>query len=309
MSAALAGLIVSGIAAGANMAYQRYQAKKDNEEFDRRQSELYRMSQDAQRNAAANEVAGLKLAGLSPVLANGSAAATVPSAPAPQREPVKLETAALANLAVQTSLIEAQAQKTKAETAEINQRVGEKQTAGMTWSHNLERLYSQMADRSEKDEDKAYYESMANEAREAGQYATAAGDALKGFQQLEAEGYESRERILRSRVGALVAESQFNEAAKHSDFLEALRELPARESNKVVAEIAKFGADKENLEALKSLATSQTELNQAQKRQVEAMAEKLESYNLPSLLKKGDYRGFAAAIIGLLIEGVSHKGL
>lgn len=309
MSAALAGLIVSGIATGANIAYQQYQAKKDNEEYDRRQSELYRMSQESQRNAAANEVAGLKLAGLSPVLANGSAASTVPPASAPQRDPVKLETAALANLAVQNSLIEAQAQKTKAETAEIEQRVGEKQTSGMSWSYNLSNLYQQLAERTTDENQKDYYFSMAKEAQNAGVTATGAADALKGFQQLEAEGFESRERILRSRVGALVAESQFDEAAKHSEFLEALRELPARESNKVVAEIAKFGADKENLKALKDLATSQKELNESQKKQVEAMAEKLESYNLPALLKKGDYRGFAAAIIGLLIEGVSHKGL
>ena len=308
MGSVLAGL-VGAAATGANMAYDYYTFDRDNAEYDRRQSELFRMSQEAQRNAAANEVAGLKLAGLSPVMANGAAAAPLPSAPAPQRQPVQLETAALSNLAAQTQLINSQTKKNNAEADEIEQRVGEKQNAGMSWSRNLVNLYNRMAEKTTDENQKDYYLSMAKEAENAGVFATGPAESLKGFQQLEAEGYESRERILRSRLGSLVAEGQYNAALPHGEFYEALRDLPARESNKVIAEIAKFAADKENLEALKAVATSQKDLNEAQRKQVEAMAAKLEDYNLPALLKKGDYKGFAAAVIGLVIEGISRGSL
>lgn len=264
-------------------------------------------SQLAQQNAAANEAAGLKRAGLSPALANGAAAAPIAASSSGTAQPVHFDPANLLLLA-QVKNVEADTNVKNTEAAANRQALGEKQTAGMTASLNLHMHFSNLAENTSDSSLKAFYQSMADEAKEAGRFALGAQDSLRNFQQLRAESFESAERIIKSRLSALIAEGQLNKALPHGDFFDKLVDLPQREYDKLLGEIAKLAAEKKNLEALEALATQQKSLTEEQQRQVEAMAKRLEDYNLPQLIKSGDSSGALAAFFGLLLEAIAGLG-
>lgn len=128
---AIGGAAAAAVATPINYYFESKAAEQNQQYYKENLAANFQLSQLAQRNAAGNEVSGLRAAGLSPALANGAAATPVPSAPqgtmkAPNVDPANLLLfAELKNLSAQTD-------KTKEETAKTKQETENLQTINST---------------------------------------------------------------------------------------------------------------------------------------------------------------------------------
>lgn len=161
--------LIQGGATLANSLLQQRAAAKNQEYNRQNMRENFRYSQEAQRMAPVNEVAGLKAAGLSPALANGAAAAPIANssngtAQAPQLDPANLL------LMAQLKNVEAQTQNTQAQTAKTNVETGRMQSADENARSNIETFAGRMLskiDEAKNPELYAIFETMKSQASSA----------------------------------------------------------------------------------------------------------------------------------------------
>lgn len=158
-------LIQGGVTLANGLMQQRAAAK--NQEYNRQNMrENFRYSQEAQRNAAVNEVAGLKAAGLSPALANGAAAAPIANssngtAQAPSLDPANLL------LMAQLHNVEAQTENTQAQTTKTEVETGRMKSADLNAQKNIDTFAGNMLskiDEKKNPELYAIFETMRSQA-------------------------------------------------------------------------------------------------------------------------------------------------
>ena len=297
----------AAVTVGASLANEWYakDAARRNQKYYRENMQAnYNISQQAQRNAAKNEVEGLRKAGLSPALADGAAGAPQVSAAGGTQEPAKLDPSNLLLMA-QIKNLESQTEKNEAEAANTKQKTGEAQTAGKTASLNLSNYFSKLGDDTKDKNLQAFYYAMADEADAAKEYASGALASFSQFNEFYAASFEARKRAIEARFEAIIAEGREQKAGKKDHWYKTIVDLPYREVRKIGQEISNIAADTENLKVLKKLNEAKTDLTEEEQKRVEQMKKRLEDYNIAQYIKNGDSLGALAAFFGLLLESAA----
>lgn len=297
----------AAVTVGASLANEWYakDAARRNQKYYRENMQAnYNISQQAQRNAAKNEVEGLRKAGLSPALADGAAGAPQVSAAGGTQEPAKMDPSNLLLMA-QIKNLESQTKKNEAEAANTNQKTGEAQTAGKSASRNLYNFYQTLSEETDDPNLRDFYIAMSKDAQEAGELASGALASSAQFNEFYAASFEAKKRSIEARFDALIAEGRKDKAIKKGDWFDEVVNLPYKQVRKIGAEIAEIGANEENLKVLKKLNEAKEKLTQEEMKRVEAMKKRLEDYNIAQYIKNGDSLGALAAFFGLLIESAA----
>lgn len=314
-------ILGQGAAAVAPVATQyglNYLAAERNQKYYRENMQAnYLISQRAQRNAARNEVEGLRSAGLSEALANGAAGAPQVSAQGGTMEAPKVDPANMLLLA-QSQLLGAQAKKAEADAKgqEIkNSRdINEDEATGK----NLVTLYQGYADSTSDPVLKQFFLDQKAYA-ESGQANVGNYNALLKFYDIQGKSEEAIARKLDNKLSAWLAELRWNKAKgqtmETSKFVESLASLDVRQSDFLAAECANMIASGKNLdqqiELLKSkkqLTDEQINLTKEQENQIKTAAEAMQDKNMMHWIDKGEY--MKAFMVGILqiFSGFATKG-
>lgn len=238
IGSALIGAAASGVSTVANGFMQQRAAAYNQAMLERNTAANYMYSQRAQRNAARNEVEGLRAAGLSPVFADGSAAASVASgsagtANAPQFDPANLLLfAQIKNLDAQTQKTKNEAEKIQAEENNISLAYSHAKDLDATLAKNMPILFDEMS------KDSRYSEQMRK------LFASAAEDIRK--EGVTSGGLQGLEKYLNLRIDT--KEALVREMSSRFDWNMAIAKL---DDPYVIKSLVKMPqAQRENLLAL-----------------------------------------------------------
>ena len=294
----------------ANGFMQQRAAAYNQEMYEKNTAANYMYSQNAQRNAARNEVEGLRAAGLSPVFADGSAAASAASgsagtAQAPSADAANLLAfAQLKNINAQTAKVEADAKSTEIDNAI---KEGENSTLGQ----NMARFYKRLAENTTDEDLKKFYLEQSDFA-DKGDFNRGNYDALIKALDLEGKPEEAIQRRLDKRLSAWLSELRWNDAkgktSKDSEFVRALASLDARQSDVLAETAAKLAAERKNVDKNTELTESRIKLTDQQVEQVKAAAAQLKDTNVMEFINQGDYGRALLAMLLQLFNGFASKG-
>lgn len=310
IGSALVGAAASGISTLANGFMQQRAAAYNQEMYEKNTAANYMYSQQSQRNAARNEVEGLRAAGLSPVFADGSAAASAASGSAGTAQAPNFDVANMLAFA-QLKNLQAQTDKTKAdaESTEIDNEIkkGENSTIGQ----NMARFYKRLAENTTDEDLKKFYLEQFDFA-ERGDFNRGNYDAFIKALDLEGKPEEAIQRRLDKRLSAWLAELRWNDAkgktSSDSEFVRALASLDARQSDVLAETAAKLAAERKNVEKDTELTGEKINLTKEQIEQVKAAAAQMENSNVMEFINKGDYGRALLAMLLQLFSGFAAKG-
>lgn len=185
MDEVLGGAAAAAVAAPINYYFESKAAEQNQQYYKENLAANFQLSQLAQRNAAGNEVAGLRAAGLSPALANGAAATPVPSAPqgtmkAPNVDPANLLLfAELKNLSAQTDKTKQETENLETINATNTLAYAHAKDLDATLSANMPQLFDEMS------KDGRYPEHMREMFADAAKQIREEGITQGGMQGLE----------------------------------------------------------------------------------------------------------------------------
>ena len=296
----------------ANGFMQQRAAAYNQEMLEKNTAANYMYSQRAQRNAARNEVEGLRAVGLSPVFADGSAAASVASGSAGTAQAPQADAANLLALA-QLDNLKANTAKTKAdaESTAIDNEIkkGENSTLGQ----NMARFYRRLADNTTDEDLKKFYLEQSDFA-DKGDFNRGNYDALIKALDLEGKPEEAIQRRLDKRLSAWLAELRWNDAkgktSNDSEFVRALASLDARQSDVLAETAAKLAAERKNIDKDTELIGEKINLTKEQAERVKAAAAQLKDTNVMEFINQGDYgRALLAMLLQLFSGLASHPPL
>lgn len=312
IGSALIGAGVAGLQTVANGFMQQRAAAYNQEMYEKNQAANYLYQMNAQRNAAANEVEGLRQAGLSPVLANGAqgmsiAAGTQGTAKAPESsfDPANLM------LLSQKKLMDAQADKTAADAESVkidNANKKQRDAAyGVALDADLEHLKTLVGSDSKSSE---LIDQFLALPKSEGTY-----NALERVLSYLPKSYGARadmiDNMLKERVNQARWQSSDPKNKSGLDWidnplLKSLANADAATVDKTVADISKVLAEKDNLEAVVELTRKQTELTKEDIERVKAMASQIRNSDVKSMIDKGDYKGALLTLLTGLIMGLGN---
>lgn len=302
--------IATPLVGGAVNGFMQQRAAAYNQRMAERNQQLnYKYAMMAQRMAPVNEVAGLRAAGLSPVFADGAQGMSVSpgsagTAQAPQVDPANLL------LMAQLKQVEAQTQKTEADTKSVDIDNAVKEARNSMSADSLKTLAKDLADKPYF-RNFGYARDFLSNIQSSDSLNVGSLEGFGDYMRLYAEAPEYATRKLKT---------EFDQAFKSYEFegkisKQTLDNLVEQGANLVQS----FNLLFEQTEAAKAgrkLTDQQIKQSEAAVKQIDesvkqlkAAADKLDAYNLPKLLKDGDIRGAAAAVLGLIIEGITRKGL
>lgn len=312
IGSALIGAGVAGVQTVANGFMQQRAAAYNQEMYEKNQAANYLYQMNAQRNAAANEVEGLRQAGLSPVLANGAqgmsiAAGTQGTAKAPESsfDPANLM------LLSQKKLMDAQADKTAADAESVkidNANKKQRDAAyGVALDADLEHLKILVGSDSKSAE---LIDQLLALPKSEGTY-----NALDRVLEYLPKSYGARadmiDNMLKERINQARWQSSDPKSKSGLDWidnplLKSLANADAATVDKTVADISKVMAEKDNLEAVVELTRKQTELTKEDIERVKAMASQIRNSDVKSMIDKGDYKGALFTLLTGLIMGLGN---
>lgn len=309
----VAGPIDAAIAAGttiANGLMQQRAAAYNQNVYRENMHANFLLSQQAQRNAARNEVEGLRQAGLSTALADGAAGApqvTAASgtAQAPQFDPANLL------LRSQIKLAESQAEKNEAEADSQKIKNKREKSYDLALSQNLASYYESLVDSTYDDDLKDFFADQASFARK-GKANEGNKRALLDYFDLQGKNEEAIARKMDKKLTAWLSELRWNKAKGHTDetnpFVKSLVTLDARQSDLLAAEAANIIASGKNMEQQIELTKQRIELTKEQREQVKAAAEAMNDQNMMHWIDKGEYG--KALMVGFIqiFSGLAQKG-
>ena len=185
---------------GANYFLNRDAAERNQQYYRENMQANYMISQRAQRNAARNEVEGLRNAGLSPVLANGAAGAGQVTAQggtmqAPSFDPANmLLRAQIANLNAQTDKV--QSEKAGQDIENANKK-GQNATLGQ----NMAIYFNKLADDT-ADKDLANFFRKQAEFAQSGEFTKGNYDAYLNYLDVQGKNEEAIARKADKKLSA-----------------------------------------------------------------------------------------------------------
>lgn len=312
IGSALIGAGVAGVQTVANGFMQQRAAAYNQEMYEKNQAANYLYQMNAQRNAAANEVEGLRQAGLSPVLANGAqgmsvSAGTQGTAKAPESsiDPANLM------LLSQKKLMDAQADKTAADAESVkidNANKKQRDAAyGVALDADLEHLKTLVGSDSKSAE---LIDQFLALPKSEGTY-----NALERVLSYLPKTYGARadmiDNMLKERVNQARWQSSDPKNKSGLDWidnplLKSLANADAATVDKTVADISKVLAEKDNLEAVIELTRKQTELTKEDVERVKSMTSQIRNSDVKSMIDKGDYKGALLTLLTGLVMGLGN---
>lgn len=294
----------------ANGFMQQRAAAYNQAMYEKNTAANYMYSQQAQRNAARNEVEGLRAAGLSPVFADGSAAASAAAGSVGTAQAPSADAANLLALA-QLENIKAQTAKTKADakSTEIDNSIKEGENS--TLAENMSLWYRKLAENTTDEEWKKFYLEQSDFAAR-GDFTRGNYDALIKYLDLQGKPEEAIERKLDKKLSAYLAELRWNKAKgqtlESNDFVKALGSLDARQSDLLSEQAAKLISERKNVEKDTDLIGAKITLTNEQIEQVKAAAAQLKDTNVMEFINQGDYGRALLAMLLQLFSGFASKG-
>lgn len=310
IGSALIGAGVTGLETVANGFMQQRAAKYNQDMLEKNTAANYMFSQRAQRNAARNEVEGLRAAGLSPVFADGAQGMSVASGSAGTAQ---VSAADFSNLLAFAQLenLKAQTAKTKADakSTEIDNDI--KEGENKTLSQNMAKFYKRLAENTTDQDLKKFYFEQSDFAA-SGDFTRGNYDGLIKALDLEGKPEEAIQRRLDKRLSAWLAELRWNDAkgktSNESEFVRALASLDARQSDVLAETAAKLAAERKNVDKDTEFIGSRITLTDQQVEQVKAAAAQLENSNVMEFINQGDYGRALLAMLLQLFSGFAAKG-
>lgn len=310
LGSALIGAGAEGLSTLANGFMQQRAAAYNQRMYEKNTAANFEYSMKAQRMAAANEVAGLRAAGLSPVLADGAAGATVSAgsqgtASAPQVSPANmLAFAQIANLNAQTAKTKADAESTEIDNQNKKQRDA---AYGVALDADLEHLKSLVGSDSKSAE---LIDQFLALPKSEGTY-----NALERVLEYLPKSYGARADMLDNMLKERVNQARYQSSDPKSKdgldwidnpLLKSLANADASTVDKTVADIAKVMADTENVQAVIELTRKQTELTKEDIERVKAMTSQIRNSDVKSMIDKGDYKGALLTLLTGLVMGLGN---
>lgn len=320
-------IVDSAVAAGstlANFGLSKYTAAQNQRYYRENMQANFLLSQQAQKNAARNEVEGLKAAGLSTALADGAAGAPQVTAASGTMETPKFDPAnmllrsQLALADAQRKNVEAQTAKTEADTKSTQIRNARETSYDSVLSQNLAVYFGDLVKSTSDPTLRQFFEDQ--------QKFAASGKANEGnkrayvdYLDIQGKSEEAVARKLDNKLSAWIAELRWNKAKGHttesSPFVKALAMLDVRQSDFLAAECANMIASGKNFDAQiqllnskKLLTDEQINLTKEQEEQIRTAAESMRDKNIMHWIDKGEYA--KAFMVGLLqiFSGFAQKG-
>lgn len=306
----LGGALVYGASTLVNGFFSQRSAAYNQEQVEKNTALNYKYSQMAQRNAPVNEVYGLRAAGLSPTLANGAqgVATSAGSAGTASAPP---DAASNAMLYAQLKNIQAQADKTAADAESVkidNANKKQRDAAfGVALDADLEHLKSLVGSDSKSAE---LIDQFLALPKSEGTY-----NALERVLSYLPKTYGARadmiDNMLKERVNQARWQSSDPKNKSGIDWidnplLKSLANADAATVDKVVADISKVLAEKDNLEAVVELTRKQTELTKEDIERVKSMTSQIRNSDVKSMIDKGDYKGALLTLLTGLIMGLGN---
>lgn len=313
IGSALIGVGVKGFETIANGFMQQRAAAYNQEMYEKNQAANYLYQMNAQRNAASNEVEGLRQAGLSPVLANGAqgmsvAAGTQGTAKAPETsfDPANLM------LLAQKKLLDAQADKAEADAESVKIDNANKQGRNKTLAKNLAQYFTKLSeDTADKDLAK-FFKDQADFAA-SGDFVVGNYDAYLNWLDVQGKSEEAIARKADKKLSAWLAELRWNKAkgqtGDSSEFVKALSSLDSRQSDLLAEQAASLIAQRENVDKNTELTGAKLTLTNEQIDQVKAATAQLENTNVIEMFEKGEYGKALLAMLLMVFSGTVKNGV
>lgn len=306
----LAGAAIAGGSVIANGFMQQRAAAYNQRMTEKNTAANYFYSQNAQRNAAANEVEGLRNAGLSPVLADGASAATSSpgSSGTAQAPEVNLSNALLLS---QLRLNKAQADKVKADADSVKIDNAIKEGKNKTSGQNMAVYFDKLAADTSDPELSKFFKRQAEYAA-SGEYNVGNYQAYLDYLDVQGKSEEAIARKADKKLSAWISELRWNAAKgktpETDPFVKALVSLDARQSDLVAEQAANLIAARKQVDKDTELIGAKISLTNAQIDQVKAAAAALENTNVLELIEKGEYGKALVAMLLQVFNGVASKG-
>lgn len=297
----------------ANGFMQQRAAAYNQEMYEKNQAANYLYQMNAQRNAAANEVEGLRQAGLSPVLADGAQGMSVASgtqgtakAPETSLDPANLM------LMAQTKLMKAQADKTEADAESVKIDNANKKGKNATLAKNMAQYFTKLSeDTADKDLAK-FFKDQADFAA-SGDFVAGNYEAYLNWLDVQGKSEEAIARKADKKLSAWLAELRWNKAKGQtqdsSEFVKALASLDSRQSDLLAEQAANLIAQRKNVEKDTELTGAKLTLTNQQIEQVKAATAALENTNIIEMFEKGEYGKALLAMLLMVFSGTAKNGL
>lgn len=297
----------------ANGFMQQRAAAYNQEMYEKNQAANYLYQMNAQRNAAANELEGLRQAGLSPVFADGAqgmsvAAGTQGTAKAPETsfDPANLM------LMAQTRLMKAQADKVEADAKSVELDNANKEGRNKTLAKNMAQYFTKLSeDTADKDLAK-FFKAQADYAA-SGDFVAGNYDAYLNWLDVQGKSEDAIARKADKKLSAWLAELRWNKAkgqtADSSEFVKALSSLDSRQSDLLAEQAANLIAQRRNIDKNTELTGAKLILTNEQIDQVKAATAQLENSNIIEMFEKGDYGKALLAMLLMVFSGTAKNGL
>lgn len=313
IGSALIGAGVKGFETLANGFMEQRAAAYNQEMTEKNTAANFMYSQMSQRNAAQNEVLGLRAAGLSPVLANGAQGMSVSAGSSGTAQAPKMNLD-LSNLLLmnQAKLAGAQADKTEADAQAVKLDNANKEGKNKTLAKNMAQYFTKLSeDTADKDLAK-FFKDQADFA--------ASGDFVAGNYEgyidwLDVQG-KSEEAIARKadkKLSAWLSELRWNKAKGQtqdsSSFVNALASLDSRQSDLLAEQAANLIAQRKNVDKDTELTGAKLTLTNEQIDQVNAATAQLENTNVIEMFEKGEYGKALLAMLLMVFSGTAKNGL
>lgn len=270
----------------------------------------FELSQKAQRNAAANEVLGLRAAGLSPVLADGAQGMSVSAGSSGTASAPQVDAANALLLKSQLENMQAQTEKTKAEAKSTELQNDIVEGHNETLGKNMALFYRKLAENTTDEDWKKFYLEQADFA-DKGDFNSGNYDALIKYFDLQGKPEEAIQRKLDKKLSAWLSELRWNQASGKTlddPFVKALGTLDARQSDLIAEQLSNAIATGKNIEKETELLGAKLTLTNEQIEQVKAAAEKLKNENVIKLIEDGEYGKALMAMLLTLFNGFAAKG-
>lgn len=298
----LAGAGATAVMTPVNYWLNKKTAQQNQKYYEQNMAANYQYSQNAQRNAAGNEVAGLRQAGLSPVLANGAASAPIPAAQGGTQQPTQMDPANLLlyaqikNLDAQTEKTKNEADKIQAEEHNISLAYAHAKDLDETLAKNMPILFAEMS------QDERYPEHMRKMFADAVKEIKAEGTTSGGLQGLEkylslrVEQKESLIKEMSTRFDWNLAVAKLDDA----QLIKTLVKLPTTQRENLLALSGKY------IQEVATLAqTAETEKSKREKigAEIEKIAhetQKILHSDNAQMYKEKDVQGLLWSLSGSL---------
>lgn len=295
--------------------------EKDQEDYQQNQLQNFMYGQEAQRNAASNEVAGLLKAGLNPALAAGANPASMVSAPMQNKEAPKFNPGVAQLLSglrlqeAQTQNLEATSKKADAEAESIKIDNNNKKHRDALIGVYMDEELAQLQMLFQSDSKLSGLIGMLREMPKS----EGALNAYEHVIQMLPKTYGARadlfEQNLRQRIAGyrdVISSSPSDQpdtlGQYKNEFLKSLITMDTTQQQKTIADMSKLYAETDNIKQVLELTKQQTEYTKEDIERIKALTQQVRNADIRSLVDNGEYgKALLMLLVGLFMGAPSGR--